>query len=201
MARRSKAKRAEEAGAKPGKKRATIGTPDNVETIDIDQSRLSDDIPDEVKIAVANALIAYSAMEHVAERLIWEISGLSFDDGRLLTQYDSSKRFQILRELLERYGIIVLPNRRTTLEMWAAIKILIPVRNLLIHGVWAMLDKTIPLAISARLSSDIGQVSGEAFRLERLQAMERQCYKIKKVFDAVSERVHASPPVRAPKSR
>jgi hypothetical protein len=72
--------------------------------------------------------------------------------------------------------------------MWAAIKEFIPVRNLSIHGIWAILD-SVPLSLSYRFSSGTGSVLGEPFDLERLQAVERQCFSIKQVLDGLSGRL------------
>jgi hypothetical protein len=65
-------------------------------TIDADPSRFSDNIPDTIKIAIANSIIAYSAMENSTERLIWDVAGLSYDDGELLTRSRLNK-FETLK--------------------------------------------------------------------------------------------------------
>lgn len=167
--------------------------PNEHPTIDANSSRLSDNIPDEIKIAIANSVISYSEMENSAERLIWDVAGLSYDDGKLLTRSGVNK-FDVLRQILEQHGIVVHFNRQTTLSMWAALRELVSVRNLIVHGVWAMLDSAMPVSISYRLSSDPGHVLGEPFRLECLQAFERQCFKVKKVIDGLSERLRSAAP-------
>jgi hypothetical protein len=175
------------------KNKATHG---GIPTIDIAPGRLSDDMPDAIKIAIADAIMAYAVMEGTAERLIWDITGVSYDDGRLLTRTDSSDKFEMLKTLTENYGLIIHYSRKTTQEMWAAIKQLMPVRNLLVHGIWAILDRQIPITISHRLPTTTGNVVGEAFPLERLQAIAGQCYRVKKSLDGLSNRVRASPPIR-----
>jgi hypothetical protein len=159
-----------------------------VTTIDIKESQLSSNIPDEIKLAIADSVIAYAAMENAAERLIWDISGLSYDDGRLLTRSGGDK-LEILRKLIEGHGLIVYRSRQTTIDMWVAIKELTAVRNLIVHGVWAMLDSAIVVSISNRLRSDYGQVEGEPFSLGRLQAFVRQCFKVNATLQAVADRV------------
>jgi hypothetical protein len=167
-----------------------------IPTIDVVSGRLSDDVPDAIKIALAEAVMAYAVMEGAAERLIWDITGLSYDDGRLLTRTDSSDKFETLKTLTEHYGLIIHYNRKTTQEMWTAIRQLMPVRNLIVHGIWAMLDHKISVTISYRLPTTTGNVVGEAFSLERLHAIARQCYRVKKSLDGLSDRVRASPPIR-----
>jgi ribosomal protein S25 len=181
---------------KSKKKKSDKATQAEIPIIDIVSSRLSDDIPDAIKIAIADAVMAYALMEGTAERLIWDITGLSYDDGRLLTRTDSSDKFEVLKTLTENYGLIIHYSKETRIEMWAAIKQLMPIRNLLVHGIWAMLDHQIPVTISRRFKTTTGNVLGEAFPLERLQSMARQCYRVKKSFDGLSERVRASPPIR-----
>jgi hypothetical protein len=157
-------------------------------TIDADPSRFSDNIPDTIKIAIANSIIAYSAMENSTERLIWDVAGLSYDDGELLTRSRLNK-FETLKQLLEQHGIVVHYTRQITISVWEDLRQLVPIRNLIVHGVWAMLDNAMPLSISNRPSSDTGYVFGEPFYLERLQAVERQCFRVKKVLDGLSERL------------
>ena len=166
----------------------------NPSIIDADASRLSDNIPNEIKIAIANSVITYSAMENAAERLIWDVAGLSYDDGKLLTRNGGNK-FEILKQLLEQHGIVVHYSRPITLSMWEAIRELVPVRNRIVHGVWAMLDNATPLSFSFKFPSDTGHVLGEPFNLERLEAVGRQCIKVKNVLEGLSERLHpAAPP-------
>jgi hypothetical protein len=167
---------------------------EDIPTIDIDAALLSDDIPDAIKIAVADAMIAYGAMENTAERLIWTITGLSYDDGRLMTRL--ADKFEILKTLTENYGLIIHPSRQTTTDMWTAIRQLVQARNLMIHGVWAMLDHRIPVSISSRLPTTTGNVVGEAFPQERLEAITRQSFRVKESLDRLLARVKTSPPIR-----
>jgi hypothetical protein len=132
-------------------------------------------------------------MEEAAERLIWDVSGLSYDDGRLLTRSGGDK-FGILRSLIESHGLIIYRSRQTTVSMWTAIKDLTKVRNLIVHGIWAILDGSIAISISNRLSSDHGLVEGEGFSLDRLQAFVRQCVKVRATLQEVAGRVGASAP-------
>jgi len=140
--------------------------------------------------------MTHAAMESAIEGLIWDITGISYDDGKLMTKNDISQKVDLLKALIERYGLIIHYNRKTTQEMWTAIKELMPLRNLAVHGVWAMLDGKIPVVISFRLPSTLGHVDSQAFEIERLNAMANQCMRIKKHLDDFRKRVLASPPKR-----
>jgi hypothetical protein len=173
------------------REKSANGSQNKTTTIDINESQLSSDIPDVIKIGIADCVVAYAAMEDTAERLIWDISGLSYDDGRLLTRSGGDK-FEILRKVIEGHGLIIPLSRQSTINMWTAIKQLTTVRNLIVHGVWAMLDNTTAISVSNKLASDHGHVEGEGFGLERLQAFVRQCLRVTAALQTVSDRVSAS---------
>lgn len=54
-----------------------------------DASRIAKGVPDQIKIAMASAIMAFSDMEMSAEQFIWDVFGLSVDDGKLVTQIDT----------------------------------------------------------------------------------------------------------------
>jgi hypothetical protein len=62
-----------------------------------DTSRLSKEIPNDVKIAIANAIMAFAEMEVSAETVIWDLTGLSIDDGKLLTRMDSKDKLELAK--------------------------------------------------------------------------------------------------------
>ena len=66
-----------------------------------DMTKVSHNIPDEVKIAIADALIAFNRMDAASEALIWALTGLSFQDGKLLIGMDTRPKLAILKKLIE----------------------------------------------------------------------------------------------------
>lgn len=172
-------------------------TSEGVPTFDVDDlSRISFVIPDEIKIAFASAMMAFTAMEQSAEHLVWDLVGISYDDGRLLTRMDTKERFELLKVLMKRYNLPAHPNPKTTTEMWTAVRHLIEARNRMAHGAWHMLDQQTPIAVSTRLPTELGRVTGESFTLSRLNAIERQCLRVKRQLDDAAVRLSSSPPTR-----
>ena len=181
----------------PRRRRRGTGQPTIQKTVvETDSTHLFDVMPNDVKIAFAEMVMAYSMMELTIEGLIWDITGVSYDDGKLIVRGDLSGKVDLLKKPIERYGLIIDYNRVLIEEMWSAIKDLIPVRNLAVHGIWAMLDGKFPVVISYRLQSILGHVDGERFDVDRLNAMTQQCKNVKKFLDPFRDRVRASPPIR-----
>ena len=73
-----------------------------------------------------------------------------------------SVKLDLLKTLIENYGLLVHYDRKTTMDMWIAAKQLMPVRNLVAHRIAAMLDHKIPVVVSYGLPTTTGNVVGEA---------------------------------------
>jgi hypothetical protein len=170
--------------------KSTIGQ--EIVTYDLPTTdRLSKEIPDPVKIAIAEAVMAFSEMEVSAEAVIWELTGLTMDDGKLVTQ--NVNKMQLARRLSERYGIPIHPHPQTTADIWAVADHLTAARNKIAHGIWNMIDGTMPLAVSFRIQTTPGRVSGEHFPIERLHLIAENCRKIKQRLDGIIEHVRSLP--------
>jgi hypothetical protein len=148
-----------------------------------DHTSLTSNISNDVKIAFAEMVMTYSAMEMTIEHIIWDITGLSYDDGKLFTQIDISKKVDLLQKLIERYGLIIHYDRKTVKEMWQGIRSLMPVRNLAVHGIWAMFDNKFPIVASYRLNSTLGHIDAQPFDVDRLKAMANQAQNVKVFLD------------------
>jgi hypothetical protein len=159
-----------------------------------DAARMSKGIPDPVKIAIANAIMAFSEMEMSAETVIWDLTGVSIDDGKFLTtSIGAGDKLAILKKLSERYGIPVHKHPQTTKDIWFTIRQLVEARNKVAHGAWMMLDKVFPLVVSYRIPTTQGRIMGEHFPLDRLEAMARSAWKIKEQFDAMARHINSLP--------
>jgi hypothetical protein len=139
------------------------------------EGKLSAGVPDNVKVAIATAIMSYSNMESSLEWFIWDITGLTYDDGRLLTKVDTSDKISIAKALAGRYQIqspVYGPDKKS---LWTLMNELASIRNLIAHGVWGMHALTVPVASSFRLKGEENRVVSEGFSLERLEAIARRC--------------------------
>ena len=149
--------------------------------------RLTPSVPDHFKVAIAAAILAYSNMDMQLEDFIWDVLGLTSDDGRLLTQIDISQKIIIARALAKRHGIASLVFGKDHKTLWSVIRELGPIRNLMVHGIWGMHDLAVPIVSSFRLKEEgeVDRVISETFPAVRLDAFLRQCERVKVCLEAM----------------
>lgn len=136
---------------------------------------LSPGVPDAAKIEIATAIMAHSQLDVTLEWYIWDLIGLSYDDGRLLTTVDLRAKIEIARTITKRYEISLPEVPAKTPGLWKVIEDVSAARNLMAHGVWGMHRLTIPMVSSFRLNAEEpDRVVSEAFPIHRLQAVARQ---------------------------
>ncbi len=168
-----------------------------------DASRIAKGVPDQIKIAMASAIMAISDMEMSAEQFIWDVFGLSVDDGKLVTQIDTKEKIELAKKLSERYRLPLHPNEQMTAEAWSAIRSAIEARNKMAHGVWVMIDNTTPIVVSYRIPIELGQVNSEHFPLDRIEAIRSVCVKAKGLFDTLCAKIgtdgRPAPPLVPPR--
>jgi hypothetical protein len=145
--------------------------------------------------------MAFSDMEMSAEQFIWDVLGLSIDDGKLVTQSDTKEKIELAKKLSERYRLALHPSAQTTADAWTAIRNAIESRNKMAHGVWVTIDE-VPFVVSYRIPIELGQVNSEHFPLERIDAVTSICVKMKVLFDRLCAKIategRPSPPPAPP---
>jgi hypothetical protein len=150
-----------------------------------DMSRVTFDIPTEIKIAIAEAIMSFSSLEATAESMIWDLLRLPYDEGRIVTQnMDAGRKFAMLHELLD-MRIPESSSLRPDKKIWSAIETTRASRNIAAHGIWAMVDNINPVVVRYRSSAGSQMVMGEAFPLLRLQAVQRLSGKLKRLLDTL----------------
>jgi hypothetical protein len=145
----------------------------------ISRSQVTHGVTDDVKIAIANAVLDSAAMEATVEVLIWELTGLSFDDGRMLVRSDAKAKFDLAKRLAAKYKVLAPTPADGKTIMWMAMNDLVEPRNKIVHGIWVMINLEIPAAASPKIPSDPDQMAADAFAIDHLQAISRHCKKIK----------------------
>jgi len=167
-----------------------------------DGARISEGVPDAIKLAMADALMVFSEMEMSAEHFIWDVLGLSADDGKLVTQIETKEKIELAKKLSHRYGLPLHRHARTTADAWSAIRLAVEARNKMAHGIWRMIDGETPIVVSYRIPIEAGRINSEHFPLDRIEAVTSACLRAKKLFDALCARIategRPKPPVPAP---
>jgi len=153
-----------------------------------DMSRVSLDIPLNVKGAICDALIAFNRMEGAAEGLIWALTGLDFEDGKLLTGMDARPKSDLLRKLLD--AKLERPlGRPPKKQFWMILNDLRAYRNQIAHGMWIMVDGSTPTAVSFRPAIEDGRIISDAFPVERLVVIADKCAQATRVFARLEQHV------------
>ncbi len=157
-----------------------------------DPARVSFDIPAPVKLAIADAIIAFARLETTVEQLIWSLVGIPDHHGPKLTRMDTRAKFQLLEGLM--ISEIFIEKKRNPKDLWTMLRELTDERNMVIHGIWAMVDKTDPYIYSHKLKAPKGIIRSRHFPIELLQHMEKSCRVIEDSLIALCEKRPSSLP-------
>jgi hypothetical protein len=125
------------------------------------RSQVTHGVPDTVKILIADAVLDFAAMEAAVEVFIWEMTGLSFDDGRMLVRSDAKAKFELAKRLSEKYGVLAPVVNRGETTMRRAMVDLAEPRNKIVHSVWVMVDLKTPAAVSYKIPSEPDQIAAD----------------------------------------
>jgi len=112
---------------------------------------------------MADAIMAFSDMEMSAEQFVWDLLGLSPDDGKLVARIETKDKIELAKKFSERYRLPLHPNEQTSAEAWTAIRNAIEARNKMAHGVWMTIDLTTPIVVSYRIPIELGRINSEHF--------------------------------------
>jgi hypothetical protein len=151
------------------------------------------EIPDDIKVWIATAIMAFNEMEMCADHFLWDVLNISSDDGKFVFTMDAKDTFFLAKKLSDKYKIPIHSDADQAVEIWSTIHVLIEHRNKLAHGVWKLLDDK-PIAISYRISTEPGTVNSEHFSLDKLRAISRNCRFIRDRFTEMSNKTASLPP-------
>lgn len=97
------------------------------------------DLPDKLKLAIADCIALYSKMESCVVELIWELERADLPRKQEIARNWGDQNFQILKKAIK-----LLPGVETN-AVWRALKELTKERNLIGHGVWMITDEDRPV--------------------------------------------------------
>lgn len=150
-------------------------------------------VPDSVKVAMADAIMTFATVEQALDHVIWDMSGVEHEDGRLLTAMalDTSDKADIAKKMAQRYEIDLVPDKPNSPTVWSVLRDLCELRNKMAHGVWWMHTLTVPMVSSYRNKGAPGEVISDGFPIARIEAIARQCDRVKIALDRISEKAQA----------
>lgn len=165
---------------------------------EIDQGAISLDLPDSVKIFIGNAIIKFSHMEVVVTELIWELAGLTFEDGRAITKNMQTKgKFQLARELCDSYNVLFPSPSFSDKTFWNAINDIIDERNIVAHSLWAIHENNVPICLSMKTKTTIkNHIYVEVFPLDRINLIATRSTEIAYALSIALSNVRQKRPTR-----
>ena len=122
------------------------------------------ELPDRLKIAIADAITIYSRIESCCVEIVWELEEADIERKKEIAKSWGDKNFKALRKTLKE-----LPNAETD-RIWPALKKLGKERNLVGHGVWMWTNEDRPVVVwHAKFLEEPDWVGAEFFDWSRFE--------------------------------
>jgi hypothetical protein len=119
------------------------------------------EIPDKLKLAIADCIILYSKLESCIVELVWLIEAADVERKREIAKSWSSQNFKIVKRV-----VLSIPGAESD-EIWPALNDLGQERNLIGHGVWMITDTGRPMVVWHARSVSAEHIDSQFFDWER----------------------------------
>jgi hypothetical protein len=141
---------------------------------------------------IGRVVSEWSKLEHSLDDLIWTLTGLSFEDGRVLTsRNDAKSKISILQVLAPRY--LDGADLQKIDEALVMADFLRDDRNFIMHGSWGTIQPIDePIALSLRAKSLPGEVTGETFPQARMVEIIDRIIQTKETIFSVVRSLESS---------
>ncbi|HZL40046.1 MAG TPA: hypothetical protein VFC45_07170 [Pseudolabrys sp.] len=127
------------------------------------------ELPDRLKIAIADAIVLHSRLESLCIECIWEIEKTDLERKKEIAKNWGSENFKLLKK-----AVAQLPGAETD-RIWPTMKALGKERNLIGHGVWMWTSEQRPLVVwHAKFLEDPDWVGAEWFDWTRFEHFDKR---------------------------
>jgi hypothetical protein len=141
-------------------------------------AKFSFDMPDWVKLLIAECLIAFGRVEQKTIEIVWVVENADAAKKVKVARAPAADNFK--KAITARNGIT--DTQRENYHKYFAD--LANVRNLIAHGSWLMVDG-VPWVVWHKFIVDDGSVVGEFYERERFEATKRQCNSMLRMLSEV----------------
>lgn len=122
------------------------------------------ELPDRLKIAIADAVLLYSRIESCCVEIIWELEQADLERRKQIAKAWGEKNFKLLKQAVKQ-----IPGAETDF-IWPTLKALGKERNLIGHGVWMWTNENRPLVVwHAKFLEEEDWVGAEYFDWTRFE--------------------------------
>ncbi|WP_370677692.1 hypothetical protein [Pleomorphomonas sp. PLEO] len=125
--------------------------------------RLSHDIPSEIKLAIADAVIAFGRIEQELIEIAWIISGADLKQRIKIARAPTKENFTEIIDSFEK----TQPDLKLN-ALKDTVRQLADDRNLVVHGAWTMADDK-PWVVWHKFAEDTDSIIGEYFETWRFE--------------------------------
>lgn len=120
------------------------------------------ELPDRLKICIADSITIYSRIESCCVEIIWELEQADIERRKQIAKNWGDKNFKLLKN-----AVAQIPDAKTD-AIWPALKSLTKERNLIGHGVWLWTNEQRPLVVwHAKFLEEADWVGAEFFDWSR----------------------------------
>ncbi len=130
------------------------------------------DISEEQTRRIGQVIVFWSKLEAAMEDIIWMFLNLDDENGKVITKrLSADAKVQLLRVIGPRHisDTALIAMFKETLNYVDELK---ESRNFIAHGVWGtLMPDDIPIALSLKPKSEVGEVISETFSLERMDGI------------------------------
>ncbi|MDE2167536.1 MAG: hypothetical protein KGJ66_14515 [Alphaproteobacteria bacterium] len=135
------------------------------------------DLPDRLKIAIADAVTLYSRMESCCVEIIWELEQADLERKQQIAKNWGKQNFKLLKQTVSQ-----IPGAKTD-AIWPALKALSKERNLIGHGVWMWTNEQRPLVVwHAKFLEEDDWVGAEFFDWSRFDYFMKRATVLMNTF-------------------
>ncbi len=135
------------------------------------------ELPDRLKLAIADAIVLYSRIECCCIEIIWEIEQADLGRKQELAKNWGEQNFKLLRKAVES-----LPGAKTD-RIWPTLKALGKERSLIGHGVWMWTSEERPLVVwHSNFLESADWVGAEYYDWSRFESFMRKATVLMNTF-------------------
>lgn len=136
---------------------------------------------------IGRVVVEWSRLEGALDDMIWTLTGLCFEDGRVLTKLtDAKTKIAMLQALAPRYLIDpALAKIEEALILADAVRL---DRNFIVHGSWGTIaPMNEATAVSLRAKSAPDEITSESFSRGRMLEILDRIHQVKiAVYDVIN---------------
>jgi hypothetical protein len=135
------------------------------------------ELPDRLKLAIADAITLYSRIESCCIEIVWEIEQADLARKQEVAKNWGEQNFKLLRKAVES-----LPDAKTD-RIWPTLNVLGKERNLIGHGVWMWTSEGRPLVVwHSKFLESTDWVGAEYFDWSRFDSFMKKATVLMNTF-------------------